>query len=125
MASDISLEIRGLEETQRKMEQIVRDLHGAPMLQAMRNATLLVQRDARKNAPVDTGRLRASIVPEVRPHGRDVQGIIGSNVKYAPHQEFGTRRGLIGKRYLQRALEANAERIKRLIGSAVGKIVKG
>jgi hypothetical protein len=43
------------------------DLHGEPMLQGMRNATLLVTRDAKRFAPVDTGRLRASITPDTWP----------------------------------------------------------
>ena len=59
----IDVEIKGLEETQRAMEQIVRDLRGEPFLSGMRRATLLVQRSAKQKAPVDTGRLRASITP--------------------------------------------------------------
>lgn len=95
MPGDIAVEIRNLEETQREMERIVQELHGEPMLNAMRTATLLVQRDARIFAPVDTGRLRASIVPEVRVQGKDVMGVVGSNVFYAPYMEFGT--GAFGK----------------------------
>jgi HK97 gp10 family phage protein len=116
------LEIKGMEEFQRKTEQIAKDLRGPPMLATMRDATLLVQRDARMNAPVDTGRLRASIVPEVVQHVEMVQGIIGSNVEYAPYQEFGTKRGLKGRRYLQRALEANVEKIKKIFDLALRRI---
>ena len=36
----IDVEIRGLKETQREMERIVRDLRGEPYLNAMRRATL-------------------------------------------------------------------------------------
>lgn len=81
---DIKMEVRGLEELQHKKEQMVRDLHGTPMLNAMRSATLLVTRDAKSNAPVFTGRLRSSITPDVRIEGRvDVVGVVGSNVFYA------------------------------------------
>jgi len=89
--SAIEIEIKGREELQRKMTQMVRDLHGTPILNAMRDSTLLVQRKARQNAPVDTGRLRASINPEIRMDANDVQGVVGSNVVYAPDQEFGTK----------------------------------
>lgn len=87
----ISAEVKGLKEVQAKMEQIVRDLSGKPMVNAMRDATLVVERSAKQNSPVDTGRLRASIVPEVIGRDKEVQGIVGSNVKYAPFMELGTR----------------------------------
>jgi HK97 gp10 family phage protein len=51
---------------------------------------LRVQSKARSYCPVDTGRLRSSIVMR---KGRDGRGFfveIGTNVHYAPHVEFGT-----------------------------------
>jgi HK97 gp10 family phage protein len=88
---DVKLEVKGMKELQKKSEQVVRDLRGEPMLQAMRDATLLVTRGAKINAPVDTGRLRVSITPEVRSEGENLIGVVGSNVVYAPYQELGTR----------------------------------
>jgi len=121
--ADIKAEIRGLRELAAKSDQIVRDLHGPPMLQAMRDATLIVTRQARINAPVDTGRLRASITPEVLTRGRDLVGIVGSNVEYAPYQEFGTVY-MPGRFYLTRALQDNADKIYRLLGRVIGRIVE-
>jgi HK97 gp10 family phage protein len=87
----IAAEISGLQETQANMEQIVRDLSGQPMLDAMRRVVLLVQNRAKTLAPVDTGRLRASIMPEVRAsEPNKIVGVVGSNVKYAPYMELGT-----------------------------------
>ena len=88
-----SADIQGLRETAEKMEQPVRDLRGEPLLQGMRDATLLVQGTARTLAPVDTGRLRASIMPEVRsdPLTGSITGVVGSNVDYAPYVELGTK----------------------------------
>ena len=122
--SEVQLDVRGLEEVQAEMERVARDLAGGPMVDAMRDATLLVQRDAKINAPVDTGRLRASITPEVRPFGDTIQGVVGSNVEYAPYQELGTKY-MEGRFYLRRALEQNAERIYRLLNSTVGRIIGG
>src|SRR4030067_270425 len=87
----IETEVRGLAALQRKKEQVVRDLHGGPLLDAMRDCTLWVANDAKRLAPVDVGRLRGRLTPEVRPHGNDVWGIVGSNVTYAPYVETGTR----------------------------------
>ena len=87
----IDVEVRGLKELQRKTDQMVRDLHGAPMLNAMRDSTMQVMRLARKNTPVDTGKLQASILPEIRATQNEVMGVVGSNVKYAPYVELDTR----------------------------------
>ena len=58
--------------------------------------SLRIVRDARKNCPVATGHLRASItyVIESAGHLREVMSRVGSNVLYAPFVELGTRRHL-------------------------------
>jgi HK97 gp10 family phage protein len=150
----VDIEVKGLIETQRNMERMVRDLHGAPMLEAMRTATLVVQRDAKINAPVDSGRLRASITPEVRAMGDEIQGVVGSNVVYAPYVELGTRphfppiqalevwasrhgmtaflvaraiarKGTKAHKFLTRAFEDNRQRIIDILERGVKKIVEG
>lgn len=54
-----------------------------------------IEREAKSNAPVDTGRLRASITTEVL----ERQGIpmvkVGTNVEYAPYVEFETEPHII------------------------------
>jgi len=87
----IDVEVKGLIELQAKMEQMVADLHGPPVLNAMRDSALMVERDAKINAPVDTGRLRASIVPEIVAGADQIWGIVGSNVTYAASVEYGSR----------------------------------
>jgi HK97 gp10 family phage protein len=57
----------------------------------MREAVVIVERDAKERAPVDTGRLRASITSEVTGMMMDTVGIVGSNVEYAPFVEMGTK----------------------------------
>jgi hypothetical protein len=49
-------------------------------------AGILVEGAAKKLAPVDSGRLRSSISHI----SSDDEVWIGTNVSYAPHQEFGT-----------------------------------
>jgi HK97 gp10 family phage protein len=87
----IDVEVKNLLEVQRELERKIAELHGEPILRAMREATLLVDRDAKKNAPVDVGRLRASITPSVKQEGTQVIGIVGSNVKYAAAVELGSK----------------------------------
>lgn len=153
MPTQISAELKGLKETQRNLEKAAQDLRGTPMLNAMRDATLTVDRDAMKNAPVDTGRLHASITPAVSVIGETIQGIVGSDVSYAPYVELGTRPhwppraalevwarrhhmnvflvqrsiGLFGtpaREYLQRAFRDNKGKIEARFNKAVEQIAK-
>lgn len=48
-----------------------------------------VQNEARRRAPVDTGRLRSSIVSRAESSRRSVGYLVGSNVVYARAIEFG------------------------------------
>lgn len=52
---------------------------------------IIVQNEARKLAPVDTGRLRASIQHVMGRDGRGPYVDVGTNVEYAPHVEYGTQ----------------------------------
>lgn len=49
-----------------------------------------VQNEARRRAPVDTGRLRSSIVTRAETSGRAVGYEVGTNVNYAAAIEYGT-----------------------------------
>lgn len=57
---------------------------------AMMKACLVVERDAKKNCPVMTGELRASITSQVENKGGEVQGQVGSPLMYANYVEYGT-----------------------------------
>ncbi|MET9098300.1 HK97 gp10 family phage protein [Streptomyces antibioticus] len=48
-----------------------------------------VQNEARRRAPVDTGRLRSSIVSRTEGGGRQLGYVVGTNVQYAAAIEFG------------------------------------
>lgn len=149
----LDVEVRNLLAVTRKLEQVTGDLRGEEFLNGMREATMIVTNDAKLLAPVDSGRLRNSITPEIRSEGRVTMGVVGSNVKYAAAQETGTRpfmppvkaletwarrhgtsawvvaraiarRGIKGKRYMQRAFEKNRSKIRSLIGGTVAKIVR-
>ena len=56
---------------------------------------------AKIGAPVDTGRLRNSIMHQMED---ELTVAIGSDVEYAVYQELGTSRGVKPKRYLTNAL---------------------
>ena len=77
---------------------------------------LRVEREAKRRAPVDTGRLRASITTRVVPGARGPVAEIGTNVNYAAAQEFPRKDGGGGKRYLGGALIAVGAQLRRKAG---------
>ncbi|MFI1734042.1 HK97 gp10 family phage protein [Streptomyces acidicola] len=62
-----------------------------------------VQNEARRRAPVDTGRLRSSIVSRAEGSGRSLGYVVGTNVNYAAAVEYGTAPHVIKPKY-KRAL---------------------
>lgn len=68
---------------------------------------------AADKAPVDTGRLKSSISSAVV--ADEKAAYIGTNVEYAPYQEFGTSRGIAGKHFLQFGATAHQAEYKALL----------
>ena len=67
----------------------------------MNRSLEIVRNNTLPFVPVKTGRLKGSIgtIREVNRVGRGVEGVIGTNVEYAPHVEFGTSH-MDGRYYL-------------------------
>jgi len=66
---------------------------------------------AADKAPVDTGTLKNSISHAV--DGNTVY--IGTNVEYAPYQELGTSKGIVGKHFLQFGVTAHSAEYANII----------
>jgi HK97 gp10 family phage protein len=75
---------------------------------------------AKKAAPVDTGRLRNSIAHKV--DKEEPAAYIGTNVEYAPYQEFGTRRGVKAKHFLRNAAQNHSEEYKTILENALREL---
>lgn len=89
-------------------------LHSA-VLKGLEAVGLEVQRIASDQAPVDTGRLAASITHSIDPVEPAVY--IGTNVEYAEAQELGTSRQSAangGRGYLRPAVTDNKPRIDEI-----------
>lgn len=83
--------------------------------QKLKEACVMVQDTAKQNCPVDTGRLQGSISYEMV---SDHEGIVGSNVEYAPYVEAGTYK-MSGRHYLQNAGDSNRQKIIQLFKGMV------
>jgi len=108
-------------EAEAKVKQVGDDLHGQPMVDAVDEATALVERTAEDIVPVVTGLLRSTIEREVITKGAAdspvVRGVVGTDLYYAPFVEAR-------KPFLAPALEVNEAKVARIIDAAVDHIVK-
>ncbi|PNT94150.1 HK97-gp10 family putative phage morphogenesis protein [Clostridium thermosuccinogenes] len=131
ITQDASGAIKALGNAKSKIEEL--------LLQGMEKALLMIESDAKKNCPVDEGRLRASITHDKEAKDDEIIGRVGTNVEYAPYVEMGTgiyaqngdgrktpwiwegdsvkwkgehlTRGQKPKRFLQNAVDSNREKI--------------
>jgi phage gpG-like protein len=101
----LSIVVKGAEELGRKLQPD--KLLGAPLKRLFSRAALLVEREAKQEAPVKTGRLRSSITSKVSPETIPLWAKVGTNVEYASFVEYGHRQEVgryvpaIGKRLVQ------------------------
>lgn len=75
-------------EVSKNLGKFIDELDPVYVKKAMSNACAKVQTNARQICPKDTGTLRRSIDFEVSEDGKD--GVIFSNLEYAPYVEKGT-----------------------------------
>ena len=81
------IEIEGLEG----LEDIIKNMVDTDKtVAAMGKACALVEKEAKSNAPKDTGALRRSISSKVEVEGREVIGTVFTPLEYAPYIEYGT-----------------------------------
>jgi HK97 gp10 family phage protein len=86
--------------------------------QAVMQAGMLVERDAKINVPVDTGRLRSSIATRLsESSSNNISAEVGTNVQYAKSVEYGTSR-MGAQPYLYPALENNKQKILKMLAKA-------
>lgn len=76
------MEIIGLDKLGIKLDKLSK----VNLSNAITKCCFLVESDAKKECPVDTGALRGSITSEIEAN----EGYVGTNLEYAPYVEFGT-----------------------------------
>lgn len=113
--AEIGIKIEGLDKVTKNLSP----LHVAPARRRfLTRVALIVERNAKKRARVRTGHMRRSITYQVQGD----RAIVGTNVKYAPFQEFGTRY-ITPNRFLRGGLEDSQGAIRREIGRFEKEIV--
>jgi HK97 gp10 family phage protein len=94
----LTYQLKGHDQLMRKLNKSPEYFKkaGKAMIQ---KAAFIAQAEAVKKAPVDTAALRKSITTKVQVTANNVIGRVGTNLEYAPYQEFGT--GVYGTRGTQ------------------------
>jgi len=87
-AGSISVAIKGLDGLKSKLLNLLPKVREGTR-QAVAETALLIESDAKLFAPVDTGRLRASIHAEIASDG--LRATVIAEANYSVFVEFGTR----------------------------------
>ena len=94
-------------------------IYNEEIKQAMWRAILIIEADAKRNAPVDTGNLRSAITSMVEQIAADaMQGQVGAPVEYALFVELGTSK-MSAQPYLRPALRNNFSKVVSIIQEAI------
>lgn len=136
----MNIEFDGIEELLVSLDKMS-DI--AKIQDSLSNATLLVEKEAKQNAPKDTGALRRSITSKVE----GLEGTVFTPLEYAPYIEYGTglfaeagngrkkvpwnykddegnwhsTSGMKPQPFMRPALDNNREKIKKILKEGVLK----
>jgi hypothetical protein len=82
------VKVIGVEGLIKKLDS---SLIAAPMQNFLQKSAVTVESKTKENTPVDTGRLRSSITHSMDTATVPLWAKVGTNIKYAPFVELGTR----------------------------------
>jgi HK97 gp10 family phage protein len=117
--SDLIVEIEGLDELKRKLKSSTAAEPARKFLQRCGDA---IEGQAKPITPVRTGRLRNSITTRVGTETPVPQTVVvGTNVRYAPFVELGTRR-MRPRPYLQTGMQAAVPQINTFVGTLANEL---
>lgn len=117
-----------MSDMDRRLDQMRKDFANAGIVidtdfrRAIETACIIVEDSAVQLVPVDTGLLKKSINRRLITRKGVIIGQVGTNVEYAPFQEFGTSK-MKARPFLTPALKMNQSRIEKIIAGALDKSI--
>ena len=84
--SEIEITMDGLDGVLGEIKEEM--LHNAERI--LGKSCAMIEKDAKEKAPKDTGALRRSISSEITKGNGYIEGVVYSNLDYAPYVEYGT-----------------------------------
>ena len=123
MSKIINVEIKGLDRLRKRWKNI--DKESKKIIQkALLKSGYLVERNAKKEAPVDSGRLRSSIsLNDSLLTRANPMVTVAPNVKYAIYVHDG-HRSYKGNPFMERSYKESKNKINAIFKKAMDQIVK-
>ncbi len=90
---------------------------------ALESGGWIIANETWRRAPYISGNLRDSYQPEVEGSGMIKQLIVGTDVDYAPHQEYGTKK-MAARPHLRPAFDAKEGEARKEINRALDILIK-
>lgn len=119
-----AVDIKGLDKLESNMDRAPQT-YRREVSAAINKSLVDLQRTAKTLSPVDTGRLRASILVEpARVQGDVIKGSVGTLTRYAGFQEEGTSRGVPARYYMRGSIEQNQAGIDRYFEQAASNLAE-
>lgn len=106
--------IDGLTDVQDAFRDVKASLRIA-IVKALRRGALIVEGEAKRLCPVDTGRLQGSITSDMV---NDHTIAVGTNVEYASYVEYGTRYQS-AQPYLRPARDSREQEVREAVGAHI------
>lgn len=124
MGYSLSAQISGGDEIARALKKFP-NIAEQEFKKAIDATSYHVEAKAVPKAPIKTGTLRRSIkTSRAKISKGNVTGKVGTKVHYAPHQEFGTRRGIKPKYFMRDASKASESFLIAQFKEAIRRITK-
>ncbi len=137
----LGIQIEGIDTASKRLRSIpVKGL--TQIANGVNKAAAVVEAEAKRNCPVDTGNLRSSIhTDKAKVEGQNVVATVGTSVEYAPYVEFGTGRrggypyktdiplsygnkpGQAAQPFLGKSLHENKRLVRQIIKESMDKAV--
>jgi len=110
MADSIHFNLTGVDSLIKKVETLSQKVQDEIAL-TIRESALKIQKDAKRNAPVDMGTLRNSIFLDFDYQKNKLTYKVGASASYAPYIEFGTGGSVkVDPQYANYALQFKGKR---------------
>jgi len=110
MADSIHFSLTGVDSLIKKVEALSEKVQDEIAL-SIRESALKIQKDAKRNAPVDMGTLRNSIFIDFDYQKNKLTYKVGASASYAPYIEFGTGGSVkVDPQYANYALQFKGKR---------------
>ena len=118
------LGIEGLQELNQEFNGLENALT-QEIITALMRGGMIIETDAKRRCPVDTGRLRASLTTDVEREGKTTFVLkVGTNVEYASFVENGTSR-MAAQPFLRPAVDAKAKDVVDEIRESIREQING